>query len=77
MRNTLCPLGGDESDCGSCAYGSDYKFDEVSGDCVVIPDDRDNIDKFLDYYDITISGIYIEGRAAARDFLLAFTKFNE
>ena len=33
-----CPLGGDCSDCTSCAYYPDYKFNEATGECELNPE---------------------------------------
>ena len=30
-----CPLDGDETDCQSCVYYPDYKWDSITQDCVI------------------------------------------
>jgi hypothetical protein len=34
MKKLLCPFGGDETDCKSCVYYPDYKWDNKLKDCV-------------------------------------------
>lgn len=37
--NVECQHGGDHTDCGSCAYGSDYAWNEEAQDCLRIKEE--------------------------------------
>ncbi len=35
-KKNECPYGGDSRDCGNCAYGPDYAWDDKIKECIAL-----------------------------------------
>lgn len=46
-KKNECPYGGDSCDCGNCAYGPDYAWDDKIKECVALEPTEESTSPFF------------------------------